>query len=268
MLMKSIAKKLVSPTCNIDLLNSNIEEYLDPKPYLGYRFEWKIQDLKKQNKLTNTDETCIRKRCCDFLLALHKQLKQRLPDNLKVLQNISCFSVTNMLQPLKDKAAICEVMKFLGASDQSISQAEYQLSKINLVDWVHKDDTEAFWSEVGDYRDASGCNPFLELFQCAISALILPHSNAEIERVFSAMNYVKSKPRNRMSLQLLNAILTVKFGLIRKEECCSTYKYPPKVIAEIGTSAVYQYQSQSTSASHPIDLSYVKDINFRELQQL
>ena len=268
MLIKSIAKKLVLSTCNIDLLNSNNEEYLDQKPYLGFRFELKIQDLKEQNKLTNTDESCIRRRCCDFLLALHKQLKQHLPDNVKVLQNISCFSVNNMLQPVKDKTAICEVMKFLGASDQFLSQAEYQLSKINLVDWVHKDDTEAFWIEVGEYKDASGCNPFLELFQCAISALILPHSNAEIERVFSAMNYVKSKPRNRMSLQLLNAILTVKFGLIRKEECCSTYKYPPKVITEIGTMAVYQYQSQSTSASHPIDLSYVKDINFSELQQL
>ena len=110
MLMKSIAKKLVLPTCNIDLLNSNIEEYLDPKPYLSYRFELKIQDLKEQNKLTNTDETYII-RCCDFLRALHKQLKQPLPDNVKVLQNISC-------------AAICEVMKFSRAWDQSLSQAE------------------------------------------------------------------------------------------------------------------------------------------------
>lgn len=268
MLIKSIAKKLVLPTCNIDLLNSDIEEYLDPKPYLGYRFELKIQELKELKKLTNTDKTCIRETCCDFLLTLYKQLKQRLPDNIKVLQNVSCFSVNNMLQPVKDKPAICEVMKFLGASDHSLSQAEYQLSKINLVDWVHKDNTEAFWGEVGEYKDASGLNPFLELFQGAISALILPHSNAEIERIFSAMNYVKSKPRNRMSLKLLNAILTVKFGLIRKEECCSTYSYPPKVIAEIGTMAIYQYQGESTSGSEPIDLSYLEDIDFSKLQQL
>ena len=59
-----------------------------------------------------------------------------------------------MLQPIKDKTAICKVMKFLEGSDQSLFQAEYQLSKINLVDWVHKDDTEVFWSKLDEYKDA------------------------------------------------------------------------------------------------------------------
>ena len=80
-------------------------------------------------------------------------------------------------------------MKFLGINEDTISKADCQLQKINLVDWVNKMNTEKFWSEVGDYKDASSLNPFLELYQCAISVLILPHSNAEIERVFSCMNY-------------------------------------------------------------------------------
>lgn len=256
LLIKSIGKKLVLPTCNIDLLNSNIDDYLNDKPYLGYRFEIKIEELKNQNILTKVEETNIRRRCSEFLLFLYKQLKQRLPENVKILQNISFFSVNHMLQPVKDIAAICEVMKFLGASETSLSRAEYQLNKIYLVNWTNKEDTEAFWNEVGEYKDASGFNPFSELFQCAISALILPHSNAEIERVFSAINYVKSKLRNKMTLELLNAILTIKFGLIRKGKCCSTYSFPSEVIKEIGTVAVYQNQ---TELSTYINSSYMKD---------
>ena len=81
---------------------------------------------------------------------------------------------------------------------------------------VHKDNTEAFWSEVGEYKDASGCNPFLELFQCAISALILPHSNAEIERVFSAMNYVKSKTKKQNVTAAAECHLNCKIWVNKK----------------------------------------------------
>lgn len=173
------------------------------------------------------DETNLRNRCCNFLLSLFGQLKQRLPTNLNILKKVSLFSVKNMLQPVKDIPNICGVMKFLGASDNCLSQAQYQLNKINLVDWHNKTDTDAFWYEVGSYRDASGVNPFEELFQCAISALILPHSNADVERI-SALNHVKSKTRNRMQLKLLHGILTVKFGLIRKNNVVLPLKFHQK----------------------------------------
>ena len=69
-----------------------------------------------------------------FLLALFKQLQQRLPDNIATLKNISLFSVNNELQPVKDIPAVCNVMKYLDASDGTIACAEYQLIKINLID--------------------------------------------------------------------------------------------------------------------------------------
>ncbi|KAI4797407.1 hypothetical protein KUCAC02_025136 [Chaenocephalus aceratus] len=43
--------------------------------------------------------------------------------------------------------------------------------------------------------------------------LSLSHSNAEVERLFRQMSVVKSKLRNRMSLQTLNSILYVRYGL-------------------------------------------------------
>ena len=54
-----------------------------------------------------------------------------------------------------------------------------------------------------------------------------------------AMNYLKSKLRNSMSLKVLNAILTIKFGLIRVGKCCLTYNLPSHVLKELETLASF-----------------------------
>ena len=166
---------------------------------------------------------------------------------------MSYFSINYMLQPVKDASAICSVIKFFGINEDTVAKADYQLQKINLVDWINKTNVQKFWSEVGDYKNASSSNPFLELYQCAISVLILPHSNAEIEKVFSCINYVKSKLRKLM--KLLNAILTIKFGLIRGGKCCLTYDLPSPVLKEIGTVAAYQSHDVNQRASTSSDNS-------------
>ena len=96
-----------------------------------------------------------------------------------------------------------------------------------------------FWSEVWQFRDAAGLNPFQELSQVAVSVLSLPHSNAEIERVFSQMSVVKNKLRNRMSLQTLNSILYVRYDLRLSGEACYEHKLPDGVLQHFGASAAY-----------------------------
>ena len=43
-------------------------------------------------------------------------------------------------------------------------------------------------------------------------ALILPNQNADVEKKFSAMTYVKSTYRHNAKIGLLNAILVIKSG--------------------------------------------------------
>ena len=73
-------------------------------------------------------------------------------------------------------------------------------------------------------------NPFSEIFYCAMRALILPNYNADIERIFRAMNYIKSEIRNSMKTDLLNAMLVMKYGLIRNGKCCMSYNLPDSVV--------------------------------------
>ena len=75
LLITSIGKKLVVPTCKIDILTTKVDDFLNPKPYLGYRFETKIAEMKSQGSVTNIEEYDIRYKCSNFLLVLLKQLK-------------------------------------------------------------------------------------------------------------------------------------------------------------------------------------------------
>ena len=126
------------PTFQGDLFNCAIEEFLHSKPYLGYQVKSKIEELRATRLLPNDEEVHLRKRCQKFCLVLFKQLKQRLPENIEILRNVSLFSVQNILQPVKDIPKYCQLMKHLGASDNSIAEAEIQLTKINLIDWKQK----------------------------------------------------------------------------------------------------------------------------------
>ncbi len=158
LLIKSIAHMLVLPTSRMDPLVSNIEEFLDPRPNLGYRFKKKIAEMRIEKKITQDDENNLRSRSPHFLLCLFKQLKQRLPDNLNVLKNISLFSVENILKHVKEP--IIPILELMCMREEDISAAEYQYNTIHLHQWTNKKNTEQFWVEVNDYKDASGQKPF------------------------------------------------------------------------------------------------------------
>ena len=72
-----------------------------------------------------------------------------------------------------------KITKLLGYSPVDIDKIIQQWRVIHLSKWNEKNNTVGFWSEVWQFRDAAGFNPFQELAQVAVSVLTLPHSNAD-----------------------------------------------------------------------------------------
>lgn len=70
-----------------------------------------------------------------------------------------------------------------------------------------------FWTALYKYQDPSGSNPMQDIAAGAMKLLVLPLSNAEAECVFSAVSLTKNDLINRMSHELLAAILMIKFRL-------------------------------------------------------
>ena len=67
------------------------------------------------------------------------------------------------------------MMAFMRDPEELISAVENQYSKIHLTSWKNTTDSEQFWAEVLQYKDASGVNSFQELYEFVTSTLVLPH---------------------------------------------------------------------------------------------
>lgn len=106
--------------------------------------------------------------------------------------------------------------------------------------WRETEDNHKFWTEVHNFKDGRGINPFEDLLGFARKCLVMPISNADVERIFSAMNIIKPKAKSRMKTKLLQCLLTVRFGLKASGENCYTYEIPRDVTSKIGTMMAYE----------------------------
>lgn len=131
-----------------------------------------------------------------------------MPDNIKTLQNIDLFSAQNVLRFQKED--ILPILKLFAIGEEEISKIKEQYLNIHYIKWTNTDNTVSFWAEVNAYRDAGGNNRFKEISQFVLKLLCLPWSNADVERVFSQINLVKTKLRNRIHLQTVNSVLAVR----------------------------------------------------------
>lgn len=232
LLIETLGRLITTPACKANLLdvNTNISDYLHPKPYLGNAFEEKMKYLSTNKFISESNEKILRSVCVKFIVTLINQLKSRLPNNIEILRKVSLFSPKNCLNPLKDSITnLVKLMKF-----KNVDNIEFQWRKLHLIQWINTKSTAELWSEIAEYRDASGENPFKELVELAKCLLVLPWSNGEVERAFSQMNIVKNSHRNRLSNDMTNSILTIRSGLRRMNKCCHDYEFPTDVIGEIG----------------------------------
>ncbi|XP_053954724.1 uncharacterized protein LOC128860940 [Anastrepha ludens] len=229
--INSLKSKIIPPNHEINILEDDLENAAVPNMYLGYAFEQKIKEAQFLSQ-----ELEIRKICMEFVKELIIQLRERLPDNIEIMQLVNLFSVQNMLKVSKSKE-IFKVLEYFEC--KNIENIQLQIEKINFIKWEFVEDTSKFWTEVIKYKDAGNNNPFSDLAEFALKILSLPWSNAEVERIFSQMNIVKSKLRNAMSLKTLNAIMYIRYGLERHGKCCHNYVLPNEYLSQITSSEKY-----------------------------
>lgn len=161
------------------------------------------------------------------------------------------IAVNEALRAVKPKLE--GILESLSYSASSITDISIQWNNVALIDWQEKYVTSKFWAEVKNYADAGGNKPFGELAEFALHLLVLPFSNAEVERVFSQMNLVKCKIRNRMQNKMLNAIISIRAHMLREKKCCHELDVPISVLNQIGNTSLYQSNNAENIADSDID---------------
>lgn len=240
-LIEETANVITNKRRDFDPMTSTIEDYLTPNPYLGYEFESHNAELLKERVMTAAEASIVRSTCVTFIVNLVKSLRLRLPDNIKILRQIDVIAVDRALRVVKP--SFTPILEELRMDRATITRIELQWKHLVLVSWTKKDDTACFWAEVKSFKDAGGNNPFKDLSDFACKMLCLPFSNAEVERIFSQMNLVKTKLRNRMQSDMVNAILMIRSSMSNSGSCCSNFQITPEMVSGIGTTAIYQRES-------------------------
>lgn len=109
-------------------------------------------------------------------------------------------------------------------------------------------DVETYWSEVRYMVDGDGKLRFPLLFKLVKGLLVLPHGNADVERIFSHVSQIKTKKRNLLHDDTINWILHAKF---QDQKC---YQFNPNNIAlnAVKTATVSHVKKSSAATSSPL----------------
>ena len=116
--------------------------------------------------------------------------------------------------------------KLIGKMDMLYDQfTSYQLLPNSVVNNQHQFDQT--WCNLNQLRQKDGVARFDLLFEVAKHILVLPHSNAEEERIFSTVSKNKTKFRATLSNKTtLPSILTCKTNFFRETPC---YAFVPSL---------------------------------------
>ncbi|XP_050063107.1 uncharacterized protein LOC114121778 [Aphis gossypii] len=149
-------------------------------------------------------------KCRQFLQSATVEIKKRynmsdpVLSKLKMLKPINAISLsfrdeTPSLMPRILPEDNTQLMQSIDSQWRRLP-----LTLVGLKDYIDIKYPDFFWSAVkhiGDYG---------ELADFALSVLSLPHANADCERVFSTVNCMKTKLRNKLNTDTINGALHTK----------------------------------------------------------
>ena len=157
----------------------------------------------------------MKRRCLTFLLELVRQVQQRLPATTNIFKGLSNLHPSKVLDA--KRRASFDQLPFPHLRDAESVLIEQQYRRILRWEWTEEpvfngiipQDTALFWSGILQYQNSLGQKSFQELAKYALNCLKNPVSNAVVERIFSLVTSIKSKQRNRMGNELLNAVVRI-----------------------------------------------------------
>ena len=146
-------------------------------------------------------------------------MKKRVPENVVIFQAVSTsshqiLSATDVTMPAVSVKNICKNVEATNAEMKL-------LCKVPVCESVKKDPIQ-FWNIIRNFTDAGGAKRFGHISSLALALYSIPYSNAEVEKIFSKLNYFMSKLRNKMKSGAVAAIIHIDCGLrLRQEKCCN-----------------------------------------------
>lgn len=103
---------------------------------------------------------------------------------------------------------------------------------------------DSFWYQIRETLNLDGKQKFKKLGQFALDILALPHSNVSCERLFSKVNHVKTKSRNKLLPSTLQGILSASECV--SQHGCGKFEPTQKVLDSMTAVNIYDTKNVKT----------------------
>nr|CAH7768616.1 unnamed protein product [Callosobruchus chinensis] len=207
-----------------------------------------LQCYMKSDYVNNTDVSAIQYRNPDHFKPLediycgpkvaiafgknvldNQQKHNRFPFNtpeIKALKYLSFLSPKNIKSISSIGPAACYFSHL--ELDLNILDREWKLlqnSEIDINLYIIQ-----FWKQKCELKKGDNTSLYPELTKLISVILVLPHSSACVERIFSTINVNKTKTRNKLSSETLSGILHSKRQINENNQHFFDYNIPDKVL--------------------------------------
>jgi hypothetical protein len=250
LILKSFIKKTYLDMTDIDKINIlNPGNYLQPDEiYCGA----KATVFISETNINKEDLHNFRSRILEFYIELSHQIKQRFKFNDKTLNFAKKFNPISVCSG--EYNSISESMQIFPHLNLNLEHLDLEYRLIGETEHLKKikdSDINEFYAQVAQMKNALDNLMFPNLTKVAQCVMCLPHSSASAERIFSQLNLIKTKTRNRLLIKTCASLLHAKDILRLSGENCFTWK-PPKIMHKYNI----QHKNRESSDEEVADLIF------------
>ncbi|KAJ2943633.1 hypothetical protein O0L34_g4456 [Tuta absoluta] len=162
-------------------------------------------------------------RCLEFYIEGARQIRNRYNFNNKKIEDLQ-FLDPDVIKSRKITSLVHVALHFpnlIATNDVQDLDLEWRHLRNNLA--LHpegtNEDMERYWSKIlQQVKPSDGTPLYPELSRLISDLLCLPHSSAAVERIFSSINLIKTKQRNRLETSSIEGLLHTK-QLLNNKPC-------------------------------------------------
>ncbi|XP_060769617.1 uncharacterized protein LOC132878008 [Neoarius graeffei] len=217
---------------------------------IGLTTRGKVNKLLEEGNITPQHVEKFHEAALAFLTTAVAYALQKLPFKEPLLQHAKFVDVRQRSEyDIQDVHYFVErfphLLPYHGLGEQDLLAEEfleYQTMPLPPLQPPEELEMERFWFEMATRKNkVTEVREFPRLSAVAKLVLILPHSNTDAERVFSAVGLNKTKTRNSLALDgTLSSIMAIKMADL---EPCFRWEPPPSVI-KASKKATGQYNQE------------------------
>ena len=205
-----IKKSVVMETSDVFSVKFN-----DPNnflPQLEFHFGSKVETSLGRDVIPESELSSFKVNCFNFYLELATQIYRRLSGMNTIMPLLSVCD-PNVVKAETVKSLVPLFSKFpqlITEEDYDECNDEWRNLPFHFDKFKELSNPVKFWYEVAKLKQADGQSLFPKLSQLMLNLLVLPHSSAAVERIFSQVNLIKTDTRNRLNTESVNGLILAK----------------------------------------------------------